>query len=96
MKASGLSFTITMNPSFRRNFETKYKSAKSPLRKAEKQRSVTRIRCPDSSSAPIAETRLSFARRSAAKEPDYTTSIADIIYGTARHIVFRIISRRAH
>lgn len=26
----------------------------------------------------------------------YTTSIADIIYGTARHIVFRIISRRAH
>ena len=57
MKASGLSFITTTNPSSRRNFGTKYKNAKSLLRKAEKQRSVTHIRCPDFFSAPIVETR---------------------------------------
>ena len=57
MKASGLSFITTTNPSSRRNFGTKYKNAKSLLRKAEKQRSVTHIRCLDFFSAPIVETR---------------------------------------
>ena len=57
MKASGLSFITATNPSSRRNFGTKYKNAKSLLHKAEKQRSVTHIRCPDFFSAPIVETR---------------------------------------